>query len=155
LAAVAAAAPAAVLTGTAADASHTYPAHKHNAFSKYTILEQFGVTATEVFLGWEYMQDGNAVWAPANHDDSYCYHSGFPGWNTTLCEQQSYKMAPPGIEIVHGDIYGDFYSNFGPAYEMHSYGEATNEWNSGYKYGCDLTFGSLPPLWSNRCSGSD
>lgn len=149
------AAPTAALVAPAtADAHNADPAHKHNAFSKYVMLEQFGVTATEIFLGWEFVQSSSLIGVPAVHGDSYCNHSLFPGWNTTLCEQQAYKNTASYGQEVKADAWGDFYSNFGPAYGMHTYGWVSNYGNS-YKHACDLYWGSRPVAWDdNHCYGA-
>ncbi|MCU0309761.1 MAG: hypothetical protein MUE36_02310 [Acidimicrobiales bacterium] len=149
------ASPAAIVANSyvSAEAHNANPIHVHNAFSKSVILEQFGVTATEIFLGWEFQQSASAIGNQVLHGDSYCYHSAFPGWAITNCEYQAYKNTASYGQEVKADMWGAFYSNFGPAYEMHTYGHVSNAGNA-YKFGCDLTFGSLPVLWSNVCSGA-
>jgi|GEM_PF-6269927 len=150
-----AAAPTAVLTSSAlpAAAHKANPNHLHNAWTKYTIFEQFGVTATETFLGWEYYENYTDVWGQALHGDSYCYHSSFPGWTTRSCTDSVYKFGGNGSpETLNANIWGDFDSSVGPSYTQYSYGDVSNT-DGRYVYGCYLTRGSLPYLWSGKCQG--
>lgn len=156
-----AALPAAGLTAAARPAgAHPAPQHGHQAFVKYTILEQFGVTATEVRLEWTWSQNEVAVWSPAwidNIDLSYCGHSAFPDWDIRSCAATAYKRESTGDRhYVQATIWGDFDHLTGPSYEM----AATAQQNNGlsgssgdYLIECWLSRGSLPPLWSPQCSG--
>ncbi len=112
---------------------------------KYTIQEQFGVTATEVVTGMSYIDNGSGVFL-GDSTPGHCYESGFlGGWEVRSCRGFLTDQSP---REIHKDIIGDYYHWTQPEYVMHAIYTAVPGANRAY---CELDQGSLPPGWDNRC----
>lgn len=130
--------------------------HYHEGWTKYTVLEQFGVTATETYIKMSYWQDvnrrfsGSTEVGGANYVDGYCYNSGFlNGWETRDCIAYPIHNEPYTEQF---DIVGEFYYAGGYAnYRQHSYAKALND--DRFEYICYFEWGSLPNNWSQDCQG--
>lgn len=118
---------------------------KYEGSIKYTIFEQFGVTATETLTRMSYTDTGSGVY-DADPIPGFCYHSGFPGWTIRECTGYFFDNSPTSAQK---DIVGDFDSFFGPSYTQFSYFRAVPGGSAWY---CEMTRGSLPPAWDQECS---
>lgn len=121
--------------------------HQHEQWVKYTILEQFGVTATEVYIRMQYYQNSTYTYS-ARYDYGRCYHSSFPGWTTKKCTYWlTHASSYEGI-----DIQGWFHNSCcNIDYQQHAWTRAYNDDSAVRK--CYLDFGALPYLWSGQCAG--
>lgn len=90
--------------------------HTHIGEVKYTIFEQFGVTATETFISNSY-DETYATVRNNQYFDGYCYHSGFPRWNIKKC---FYTKPYNGLAKVGIDVVGEFHHSTGIDYQQHS-----------------------------------
>jgi hypothetical protein len=152
---IAAVAPAAVVSASAATSSSTYSAsagptayaHTHDGHTQYTILEQFGVTATQIYEHFGWKQPKNSGVSSGDFLDGYCYHSSFPGWNIRDCTVGS-TLAGKGD--LSTSMRGDFDNFFGPSYTMTTQGGTKNQ-GKNVVASCVLTRGSLPVGWSGQC----
>ena len=70
--------------GNPAPLMHSASEHTHTMWTKHTILEQFNVTATEVYTQINFYQNTSAVYSPFG-SDGWCYASAFPGWVINSC----------------------------------------------------------------------
>lgn len=136
-----------VLLFVASTASPAWAAtRRYQTTIKYTILEQFNVTATEVLTQLNYTDNGRTIQHP-EPVPGFCYFSAFPGWVVKKCQGYYY----PATTNVTKGILGDFDNVFGPSYEQNAWLQA----NVGYyRYGCELIRGSLPPGWEPKCAPS-
>lgn len=126
--------------------AHKAAQHQHEQWAKHTVLEQFGVTATEVYIRMQYYQNTTDVWG-ARYDDGYCYHSAFPGWTINSC---TYWLTSTSTH-QQIDITGTFHNSLGIDYKQHAWTQAWDD-NSQVRR-CYFDWGSLPPLWSTDCQG--
>lgn len=135
--------------------------HYHEGFVKHIVFEQFHVTATEVRVAMEYVQDANQRFPGSTEvvggsyndtpdSDSYCYDSGFlNGWEQKKCEYYLVHSAPYTEEI---DTQGEFYYDGGYAhYQQHAFFKALND--DRVEYSCYFDFGTLPFYWTSECYG--
>jgi len=120
--------------------------------AQYTIQEQFGVTATQLDHTYGYDQRCDSVDNPRSIMNK-CFTSHFPGWNEPSC---SYSLYDAGL-YIQSDHYGEFRNTafcrfpdpcYTVYYEMHLWTQAAS---AGFGYNCELTKGSKPPSWDNRC----
>lgn len=129
-----------------AEAYSSATTHYHVGYVKHTILEQFGVTATETYLKVNYGQsNAQSTFGLVINGNSYCYASAFPGWTIKSCTAWPTNAWP---WYQRGDIEGVF-SHAVAKYTMRSYFQANGD-NSLVKK-CWLSSGSLPPLWGPKC----
>ncbi len=123
--------------------------HTHYAWAKHTILEQFGVTATEVEARINYYQDPS----PPKVYDGYnpwaqCYHSAFPGWRINSCTSVYYPYGPDEVWIY---TQGEFQNTLNIWYIIKAEYETVPTLD---RFTCTIVSGALPILWSSSCSGS-
>ena len=135
--------------GSRAEAHSVGYTHSHSGYVQYTILEQFGVTATQLRQDYGYSQYWSGMWGVYDAGGS-CYHSAFPTWTLNYCAN-AFDM----LGGVDGDpramIEGDYDHSTGVSYTM--YAEGWADWQGpGWNY-CRLNRGSLPPFWSGDCYG--
>lgn len=124
----------------------THP--RYTGTIKYTIFEQFGVTATETFFSFAYGDNGTSIDSPTTGSGG-CYESGFAGgWDIRECTYYVFNNLP---QSAQRDIVGDFDHWTGPSYTQFSYYRAVP---GGANWQCELTRGSLPPGWDPECSPS-
>jgi len=112
--------------------------------AKYTILEQFGVTATEIYESAYFSYDSTLAYPPQG--TGYCYNSAFPGWIQEYCEEPSFTA----VTTAELDQEGGFI-NWPTQVE---YGQHTTNFITtagGAGASCYLDFGSIPPIWSFNC----
>jgi len=124
------------------------PSHWHWGWAQSTVLEQFGVTATEDYRETVYTEDWANVYYPQFYD-GYCYNSGFPGWSRKACAYRLYDYTPDWVAI-------DGWSNWTNAFCRCDYGQYEYyqaDWTGWWTYGCSLYYGSLPYGWDFRCYG--
>lgn len=137
-----------VLPGRA-DAHSVGYTHGHTGYVQYTILEQFGVTATQLRQDYGYSQYWSGMWGVYDAGGN-CYHSAFPTWTTNWCAN-AFDMFGGASNGPRAMISGDFDHTTGPSYTMYAEGWASAS-GPGGAY-CRLDRGSLPPLWSGHCYG--
>lgn len=120
---------------------------------KYTVLEQFGITSSEVFTSISYHQDlSSRDLDQAKSAVEYCYDSPFPGWHTVSCRKD---LTGGGPDIVSIDIWGEFdMPGPGPYFEQHAQYKAWRGSPEPYEVTCELTKGSLPQTWETECRAS-
>jgi hypothetical protein len=125
---------------------------------KNTVLEQFHITATEIYESMAYTEDVN----PARKENGvpgpgYCSTSAFPGWTIDDCRLTDYYGTGPNF--VYVDVSGHF-TNVLPGCwlgecgsiryrQTGEYYNSTTFWN----YYCGLIDGALPIAWSMDCAG--
>lgn len=120
---------------------------------KYTILEQFGVTATELYHQQYFFRKANCdcrVWA-RTPPTGYYYHSSFPGWAATPCPGGcEYSPSGPSRIWVDGDAH---FQNALPPRPNYTQYARWDAYASGtpFTYDCRLTQGSVPPSWDEHC----
>jgi hypothetical protein len=127
--------------------AHLAAFHRHHGWVKYTMLEQNGVTSTEIYIRQNYSQNNSAVW-DNSYANGYCYHSGFPGWKTIKCQYWKSNSYPYWVRI---DVRGEFHHSVGHDYQQRAYNQANR--NNSFVYGCYLEHGTVPWNWSGRCDG--
>lgn len=125
-------------------------AYRQKGCVKYTILEQFGITATEQYHESLFWEKGDRV---TRHEQpvGYCYHSAFPGWTIRKCSGK-YKLGP--ASGVWAWLEGDYHNVTGPSYNMYSRYDFVPANSPEFQWQCKLTRGSLPVSWSEDCYGS-
>lgn len=126
----------------------TNTAESREGWVKMTILEQFGVTATEVNAHLKFWEDDESHTVWGGYDPyARCYHSAFPGWTIEEC---SSRYFPNGPDYVWIDVSGEFHNTLNIDYAMYAkfYGTAY-----GFSYTCDLSEGALPIGWKEHCVG--
>jgi hypothetical protein len=130
---------------------HAASAHRHTVWVKYTIFEQFNVTATESYDQMSYYQNQNSVYGGHN-PSGYCYHSGFPGWHIENCH---YRWNPYGPNSVWMQGSGHYWNNNPPRpnYTMESRVIAYSG-PPGWVKSCWLSQGSIPRSWGSECNGA-
>lgn len=83
-------------------------AESKKGWVKMTILEQFGVTATEVNAHLKFWESDTSHTVWGGYDPyARCYHSAFPGWTTEDCSSRYY---PHGPDYVWIDVTGEFHN---------------------------------------------
>jgi len=127
------------------------PRHRHDGWAKSTVFEQFGVTATEVYSFLTYYQATTPrryVDEGYNYENSYCYHSAFPGWSTDRCIFAVLDLTGPDDVAVKVDAR---FSHLVATYSQSSRFRAvkSGDWN----YSCTIYDGTLPPFWDHECKG--
>ena len=128
------------------NAAASTSAERRAGWVKHTILEQFDVTATEVYAHLYYWQNDDSVWG--GHDPyAYCYHSAFPGWTIEDCFSVYFPYGPDYVWI---EVTGEFHHTLNIDYTQYAQWYGTPY---GYSYTCDLTEGALPIFWEERCVG--
>jgi hypothetical protein len=115
------------------------------------VFEQFGVTATEVYSFLTYYQATTPtryVDEGYNYENSYCYHSPFPGWSTDRCIFAVLDLTGPDDVAVKVDAR---FSHLVATYSQSSRFRAvkSGDWN----YSCTIYDGTLPPFWDHECQG--
>lgn len=91
----------ALLAGLAVPAQgYKGAAHTHKSYVKHTVLEQFGITATEVRVRMRYSQDSTRVYSPVV-DYFLCYTSSFPGWTVVTSFPHIVNNSPYSVS-THG-----------------------------------------------------
>lgn len=124
----------------------------HADWAKMPVFEQFGVTATEVYIhqGF-YGVDETSVSNQYEISDSYCYNSSFPGWSLKGCGYSLNGGAPYTQAI---NISGHWTNAFcGCDYTQ--YADAYARWYDWSDYDCGISQGSLPSVWSFQCSNGE
>lgn len=120
--------------------------------AQYTIQEQFGVTATQLDHTYTYEQRCDSVDNPGTVMNK-CFTSHFPGWHEPNCSYNLYDAGP----YIQSHQYGEFRNTafcrfpdpcYTVYYEMHLWTQAAS---AGFGYNCELTKGSKPASWDNRC----
>jgi hypothetical protein len=124
--------------------SGTY--HYHRGWVRHTVLEQFGITTTEVYVRGQYVQQTNRVQNMA-FSNGYCYHSAFP-WSVPRCYYYITHAAPSYERI---DIVGEFHHFPNIDYQQHAYFRANS--NDSWTKNCYFDHGALPILWRSECVG--
>lgn len=127
--------------GVSAPAQYIGSLHKHYMWTKSTVLEQFGVTATEVYVIDRFWQEEEDVFAPHGLD-GWCYASAFPTWTVNDCYGDA-TDGDPYYQEVEG--FGDYSHSLGVEYVQRAEHYYTS---SGESWQCNLTEGALPILWS-------
>lgn len=122
--------------------STTY--HYHRGWVKHTVLEQFGVTSTEIYVRGQFVQQSNYV-SGMNFLDGYCYHSVFP-WSVPQCYYYITHGSPSYERI---DIVGEFHHFPNIDYQQHAYFRANG--NYTYSKNCYFDHGALPVYWRSEC----
>lgn len=117
---------------------------------KYTILEQFGVTATEVYFDSLFWEKGDYV-RKQTEPEGYCYASAFPVWTIRRCSGQ---YDPDGPRSIYAWGEGDFDHTTGPSYTQRARYDFVPANTPEFQWSCRLTRGSLPFLWSEDCYGN-
>lgn len=129
--------------------AHVASFHTHAGWTKNTVLEQFGITASELYIAEAYDQD-TTVQRPT-YANGYCYGSAFPiRWVILGCVGAPY-YAPgswSGVE-AHATFY---HVPTNVAYDLRAANGGYQ--NGGGWYGCGMPAGALPPFWSNQCAGT-
>jgi hypothetical protein len=131
---------------------------------KGLVQEQFGITSTERYTEFRYLENSYGDPSNPHAHDGYCYHSGFPGdWEVTNCLYRHYDGAPAmQWKKAWGDYrycsnencytWGNFYFRWRHNVEYN--GGTSYLQGSGYTYACRLENNSgLPPSWDHRCRG--
>lgn len=136
------------LNPTAAGA-HVAPMHTHRPAVRYTIFEQFGVTATQTYVKASVTQDnkpsiGNPVLTQID-----CYHSNFPVWTTLQCLGSAWKVGSGASGYAQIQISAEFSHTTGVYYYQHSYYKKRA--NEGDTFYCGLAYGALPWFWDDHC----
>lgn len=142
-----------VLTGMLVSPADAFTGtfHNHNGWVKYTILEQFNVTATETYVEMGYWQDVNRRFPGSTevggvvYDNKRCSTSRFPFWTIKDCYEYTTDGYPYTEQI---DMIGHFH-NLGIDYQQHSSFKALSD--NRYEQSCYLDHGALPILWSQDC----
>lgn len=138
------------LTQTSPAGAYRSPnTHNHRGWVKHTILEQFGVTATETYLEATYSEsDSQSTFNMAvDYPASRCYHSAFPVWTLNSCTAWTTNGWP---WAQAADIEGKFSHTTQVKYTMRSYFQANGD--GARVYSCWLSSGSLPPFWKPKCT---
>ncbi len=120
--------------------------NNHTGWVKYTILEQFDVTATEVYARLTYTKYHGSV-GDGRSPYAYCDHSDFPGWTIESCTSSYYPHGPDEVWI---DVTGEFNHTLNIEYTQYAKWWATP---SEHEFRCELTEGSLPIFWRESCAG--
>lgn len=133
-------------------------AHRHRGWTKFTIFEQYGITATEAFAEMQHWQKPrtpncgrDCLEAPAvygGHDpDPYCDHSNYPTWRTLRNEAHWW---PYGFDWVKIKAYCKFHHvDTNIRYEMVARWITTA--GHGWDGRCTLTEGAIPRTWDYKC----
>jgi hypothetical protein len=123
-----------------------YTPVNHRGWAKNTITEQFGVTATEVYVQMDYTRNGGSVYngrSPAQRD----YHSHIPCWVTT---NLSYTWSPYGPTYI--DIYRK--THFHNSCTAIDYTITAKFYaNPDPHFRCTMPQGSIPGIWRMNCAG--
>lgn len=118
---------------------------------KGIVQEQFGVTSTERYEEFRWLQSPSGVQRP-HANDGYCYHSAFPGiWKISNCYYVTHDDAPG---LVWKEGWGDY--EYYPCPLCQGIGwrhyVVFDGYVGGWAYDCFL-YGDLPPAWDHRCRG--
>jgi hypothetical protein len=124
-------------------------ANNGSAWVKGTVLEQFGVTSTEVYQTMTYYTDYAGHVSNPLGGSGYCYNSSFPGWSRKSCY---YQLAQNGTFSVGVAVYAHWTNAFCRC-DYTQYGWVATYYNGAYHYECGLTQGSLPIYWTMQCAG--
>jgi hypothetical protein len=121
--------------------------HEHWGWAQSTVLEQFGVTATEDYVEMMYDEDCCGVYN-ASWWDWYAYHSSFPGWNMVEYDGYIYHNEPNwlGVEGWSGWKNSNCQCDYGQ-WEYYETGDGYWLYQGG------LYYGSLPYFWDFRYYG--
>lgn len=114
---------------------------------RYTIVEQFDLMATEVFISMKYRQSPSGQLYSGTYLTGYCKTSPFPGWN----EPQCFSRVDSGPSDVWIEITGAFEH---PQSNTH-YVQRGKYFAYGtfWGYSCVLVDGALPYFWDHECAG--
>jgi hypothetical protein len=114
--------------------------------TKFTILEQFGITAYEAQVSLSTMQDLGSGDLGDGQSRGYCYASAFPGNEIESCN----IYASHHGSYIDTDVYGQFDNNLlgGPGMYLLVSHTITETGLGGF---CELLEGDYPPLWSGDC----
>ncbi|MGH9226944.1 MAG: hypothetical protein ACRD2W_24890 [Acidimicrobiales bacterium] len=131
-----------------AQADRYSPEHPHWGWAQSTVLEQFGVTATEDYVEMLYYENCCGVYDPSWWD-WYTYHSSWPGWSRTDYGGGIYTFG--GVDKVGVEGWSGW-TNF---WCQCDYGQwEYYESGDGYWfYQGGLYYGSLPYAWDFRYYG--
>lgn len=133
---------------------HAGPAHRHTGWAKSTVLEQFGVTATEVYAEMRYWQDRTKVYNGFG-PNGWCYHSAWPGWRINGCYYSEWN--PNGPSEVRVAVIGDFTNNLSPPFPDYAHRARFVAVHPDFWANqCHVTRGVLPSLvrqWKLVCAG--
>lgn len=146
--------PDAVVSLDAVNPMHAAAAHRHRGWAKSTVLEQFGVTATEVYAEMRYWQDRNKVYGGFGRD-GWCYTSAWPGWRINACYYSEWN--PTGPSEVRVAVIGDFENNSSPPFPDYAHRARFIAVHPDFWAAqCHVTRGVLPSLlrqWKLVCAG--
>lgn len=135
--------------GTSPAGANPGSPHSHSGWAQHTILEQFGVTASQVKITIGYTQGYTSVSSPWFISGN-CYHSSYPGWTTHFCYYGLTDSSP-------SNVYGDIWSHMSNTWSLQADYTIRAVFRAGsdnsYSYSCYFDQGSLPPAWDSRCYG--
>lgn len=129
---------------------------------KGIVQEQFGITSTERYSEFRYLEDSAGRPQRPHAWDGYCYHSAFPGyWTIENCYYRHQDQAP-AMQFL--EAWGDYRYNSAPPpnpgfrfkwrHFLQFNGSTIWFGGSGYQYSCALRNSTgLPPSWDHRCRG--
>lgn len=124
-----------------------------------TVLEQFGVTASEQFTQLRYNQgkSGSYGISKANNTGGYCYGSAFPyEWQIDYCYGYFTDSSPSQVYKKGQGKYEHIPSVVRYTLRAECWGKNTNSAGWPYPawtYRCTLVSGTLPPAWRAKCAG--
>lgn len=114
--------------------------------TKFTVREQFNITAYEIQVNVRGQQDTKDGTLSGGTYDGTCYASAFPGNQVSDCYG---RMPSRGGQYVEAWGRGDFDNVvIGPHMVLFVQHDITK---TGFAGRCDMLEGSLPPLWSTTC----
>jgi hypothetical protein len=118
----------------------------HRGWTKTVVQEQFGVTATEVYVRMLYIRNGGSVYS-GHGPYGYDYHSGWPCWSMN---NLVYNWWPYGSASVWINRKTHFHNCTGNIdYTLRAKFIA----DPGPRHICRMPQGSLPTFWDFRCRG--
>ena len=138
-------------------AAHAVPTPERG-WVKNTILEQFGITATEVYQSISFTGDTEPNRVENGYPSGgYCYTSAFPGWYIESCDITDYYGTGPSVVWVQAEAEFRNVQCLSSCAETAHYTQMAHWFdnvNSGWGYVCTLPDGSLPVFWEMDCDGA-
>lgn len=128
--------------------------------TKMTVLEQFGVTASEQFTQVRYNQAKGGTYAisKAQNTGGYCYGSHFPyEWQIDYCYGYFTDNAPSEVYKKGQGKYEHIPSAVKYTLRAEYWGKNMNSagwYSAAWSYKCTLVAGTLPPAWRTKCEGT-
>lgn len=129
--------------------AHVASFHYHYPSVRYTVFEQFGVTATQTYVRGKVAQDHQPSIGNPLIISSQCYSSDFPSWTVHGCTPLARKYGTGASGYAKISIVGDYTHSSGVDYVQYSYYKKRA--NEGDTFYCGLTYGSLPWFWDDHC----